>query len=144
MRSPPRRPRTSNIKEKTMGRPVKRDVNGVVVFGDYTSAAVGIRVEAYFGGSLRDDCYIVKQKGAKSYFVQDKSDAAKAQCKLVSGQPAANGEVRLLGFLGGDPGTGATAIAKLMKRTAIDFTGKRYKWYLENDSSDDYIVLTAL
>jgi hypothetical protein len=36
------------------------------------------------------------------------------------------------------------AIRKLTKRIAIDFSGNRYKWFLENDSSADYIVLTAL
>lgn len=129
-----------------MGRPVKRDVAGTLVFGDYTTSSVGIRADAYFGGSLRDDCFVVKQKGAKSYKVQDKSDGATAQCKLVSGEPAANGEMRIVGYVGGDPGVSGAgrAIAKLQKRTAIDFNGNRYTWSLENDSSADYISLTAL
>jgi hypothetical protein len=36
------------------------------------------------------------------------------------------------------------AIAKITKRVAINFSGVRYTWYLENDSSKDYIVLTAI
>jgi hypothetical protein len=129
-----------------MGRPVKRDVAGTLVFGDYTTTQVGIRVEAYFGGSLRDDCFIIKQKGSRSYFVQDKSDGAKAQCKLVTGTPAANGELRIIGWIGGDPGVAGSgrAIAKLQKRTAIDFNSVRYTWSLTNDSSADFIALTAL
>jgi hypothetical protein len=127
-----------------MGRPVKRDVTGTLVFGDYTTTQVGIKVEAYFGGSLRTDCFVIKQKGAKSYFVQDKSDSTKAQCKLVSGEPAANGEMRMTGYTAGGADASATRIAKLMKRTAIDFSGNRYTWFLDNDSSGDQIILTAL
>ena len=129
-----------------MGRPVKRDVNGVLVFGDYTTTAVGIRADAYFGGSLRDDVFVIKQRGAKSYRVEDKSDSTRANCVLVSGTPAANGEMRIVGWVGGDPGvSGASrALAKIFKRTATDFSGNRYKWYLQNDSSADYIVLTAI
>ncbi len=41
--------------------PVKRDVNGVVVFGTYASTDVGIRVAANIGGTVREDVYIVKQ-----------------------------------------------------------------------------------
>jgi hypothetical protein len=36
------------------------------------------------------------------------------------------------------------AIAKITKRVATDFNGVRYKWFLENDSSADYIVLTPI
>lgn len=127
-----------------MGRPVKRDVNGVLVFGDYTSGAVGIRCEAYIGGSNQTNVYIVKQKGARSYWVQDKSAGTKVAAKLVSGQPAAVGEMRLTGYTAGGPDASATRIAKLLKRTAIDFSGKRYTWFLDNDSSGDQIILKAL
>jgi len=35
-------------------------------------------------------------------------------------------------------------IAKITKRVATDFSGNRYTWVLENDSTNDYIVLTAI
>lgn len=127
-----------------MGRPVKRDVNGVVVFGDYTTTAVGIKCEAYIGGSNQSDVFVVKQKGAKSYYVQDKSSGTKVAAKLVSGTPAAAGEMRMTGYTAGGPDASATYIAKLMKRTAIDFSGNRYTWFLDNDSSGDQIILTSL
>jgi hypothetical protein len=38
----------------------------------------------------------------------------------------------------------AVPIAKITKRVATDFSGVRYTWYLENDSSTDVIVLTAI
>jgi hypothetical protein len=127
-----------------MGRPVKKDVNGVAVFGDYTNGAVGIKCEAYIGGSNQADVFIVKQKGSRSYYVQDKSTGTKVAAKLVSGQPAAAGEMRLTGYTAGGPDASATAIAKLLKRTAIDFAGNRYTWFLDNDSSADQIILKAL
>ncbi len=127
-----------------MGRPVKRDVNGVLVFGDYTTTAVGIKCEAYIGGSNQSDVFVVKQKGAKSYYVQDKSTGTQVAAKLVSGTPAAVGEMRMTGYTAGGADASATYIAKLMKRTAIDFSGNRYTWFLDNDSSGDQIILTAL
>ena len=125
-----------------MGRPLYRDVNGVDVRGTFTSAT-GLRVDAYFGGSLRTDVWIVNQKGARKYKVQDESDSSTGVCKLVNGTPAANGEMKLVGYVGGNGG--ATVILnKLQKRTAIDWNGARYTWRIENDSTNDYIVLTAI
>ena len=127
-----------------MGRPVKSDVNGVKVFGTYTGDA-GIRCEAYIG-SNQTDVFIVKQKGSKRYLVQDTSSSTQAICKLVSGEPAAEGEMRLSGYLETGADASVVRIAKLQKRTAIDFSGNRYTWRLGNfqDSTGDQIFLTAL
>ena len=63
--------------------------------------------------------------------------------KLVSGTPATAGEMRIKGYPGGNGQTGV-AIKKLGKRVAIDFSGNRYRWTLVNDSTNDYIQLTAI
>jgi hypothetical protein len=131
-----------------MGRPVKKDVNGVSIFGDYTTASVGIRVVANIGGTIRDDVFIVKQKGARSYKVQDKSDSATAQCKLVNKDSNAlsQGEMLMTGRVAADTdqATNSRRIMKLNKRLATDFNGARYKWSLADDSSSDDILLVAL
>lgn len=131
-----------------MGRPVKRDVNGVVVFGTYASTNVGIRVVANIGGTIRDDVYIVKQKGARSYKVIDASDSATRQCVLVNKDPdkLANGEMLMTGRVAADSNqaTNGRRIMKLNKRLATDFSGNRYKWYMADDSSSDDILLVAL
>lgn len=131
-----------------MGRPVRRDVFGVEVFGDYTSGAVGIRCEAYIGGGNETDVFIVKQKGSRKYKVQDKSGGDTVVAKLVSGTPGADGEMRLTGYApqagGGRDETAPIYIAKLNKRLATDFSGNRYTWRLINDSSADYIELIAV
>jgi len=131
-----------------MGRPVKRDVNGVVIFGDYTTTSVGIRVVANIGGTIRDDVFIVKQKGARSYKVQDKSDNATAQCRLVNKESGdlSTGEMVMSGRVAADnnDATNKRRLQKLNKRIATDFAGARYKWSLADDSSSDDILLVAL
>jgi|LauGreDrversion4_2_1035121.scaffolds.fasta_scaffold395897_2 hypothetical protein len=138
-----------------MGRPLKKDVYGTKVTRSFTGAQAGILVEGYFGGSLASDYQIVKQRGKSTYVVLKTStdEFTEAESipgsitgtnlkvgKLVSGTPAANGEIRILGSTTGTtPGT--TAIAKLTKRIARDFSGNKYKWYLDNDSSADVLVL---
>ena len=54
-----------------------------------------------------------------------------------------DGEMKLVGYLNGATGSPVT-LNKLQKRTAIDWSGNRYKWTIQNDSSNDYIVLTAI
>ena len=142
------------IKENQMGRPLKKDVNGTKVTRSFTTGEAGIVVQGYFGGSLASDYQIVKQRGKKTFVVLKSSVDAFTEAEsvggitgtnlktgvLVSGTPAANGEIRILGSTTGQtPGT--TAIAKITKRIATDFSGNRYKWYLDNDSSADVLVL---
>lgn len=137
-----------------MGRPLKKDVYGTKVTRSFTGSQAGIAVQGYFGGSLASDYQIVKQRGAKTYVVLSTSTDEFTEAekvggitgtnlkvgKLVSGTPSANGQIRILGSTTGQtPGT--TAIAKLTKRLAYDFSGNKYKWYLDNDSSADVLVL---
>ena len=126
-----------------MGRPLRKDVNGVDVIGTFTGDS-GIKVQAYNAGSLSTASYIVKQRGAKTYDVTANGTDV-YRCVLVSDEPAANGEMRILGSTTGLlPAT--TAIAKLTKRVATDFSGNRYTWYLTQyqDSTGDVIKLTAI
>jgi len=117
-----------------MGRPIRTDRNGVQVFGTYVGAAEGIRCEAYIGGTNQSDVFIIKQLGARRYKVQEVSGSVTARAKLVSGTPAADGEMRLQGFVGGDPAQPIT-LRKLNKRTATSYAGARYKWLLNDDST---------
>jgi hypothetical protein len=126
-----------------MGRPVKKDKNGTVVFGDYTTTGVGIKCEAYIGGSNQTDVFIVQQRGSRRYLVQDKSAGTKVIAKLVAGTPAAVGEMRITAFTAGGPDASATYIRKLTKKIAIDFSGNRYSWFLDNDSSGDQLIIAS-
>jgi hypothetical protein len=147
-----------HIKEKQMGRPLHKDINGVKVTRSAATTQAGIRVEGYFGGALGADYQLVKQRGKKTFVVLKASVDVLADGDsisgtvtgtnlktgvLVSGTPAANGEIRIQGYLSSNSGQ-AVSIAKLTKRMATDFSGNKYKWRLDNDSSNDYIILTAI
>jgi hypothetical protein len=86
--------------------------------------------------------------------------------KLINTTPNANGEILIQGSTVGTTDQGLVPIRKLTKRLAYGFPtspvlsvdyyrgedsnastnhdGTVYKWYLESDSSADYIVLTAI
>jgi len=124
-----------------MGRPVKRDVAGTLVFGDYTTTSAGIKVSARIPTfSTAKAAYIEKQVGSRTYKVTNADGTGK--CLLVSSITAA-GQMVLLGYT--DAGADVSvAIKRLNKRVATDFSGNRYTWVLVNDSSEDYIQLTLV
>lgn len=129
-----------------MGRPLKKDVLGRDVLNTPVSNT-GIRATFHDGTALRTDGMILKQRGAKTFVVaRIGTPAARVTSTLVSGTPSAVGQLRLVGFptAGNNSDATAIAIAKITKRVATDFAGNRYTWRLENDSSADYIVLTAI
>jgi hypothetical protein len=147
-----------------MGRPLKKDVNGVSVIRSFATTEAGIKLQGYFtaDSGLQTDYQIIKQRGAKTFVVarQSLTDFAEGESitntsavdptkfrtgKLVAEEPAADGEIRIFGYTApAEVDANAVAIAKLTKRVATDFSGNRYTWYLENDSSADFIVLTAI
>ena len=158
---PLRRLRTS--KEKQMGRPLRKDVNGVDVIRSFGTNNpgddnAGIRLEGYFDGALASDYMIIKQRGSKTFVVLSETDDSfvdgesikgpdSADFKtgvLVESEPNANGEIRMVGY--DSSGNNPVSISKITKRVATDFDGNRYTWYLTNfeDSSGDMIVLTAI
>ena len=132
-----------------MGRPLRKDAAGTDVIGTPVSGATGIRIEAYTDQAYTDAtyngatnyAYLVKQRGAKTFVVANQA-GTKAVCKLQSAIPSAAGQMRINGYVAGN-GSIPTPIAKITKRVATDFNGKRYTWLLLNDSTSDYIVLTA-
>jgi ribosomal protein L27 len=127
-----------------MGRPLRKDVNGVDVIGTPASNT-GLTVSFHDGSSLRTDGIIVKQRGAKTFVVaRVGSPTTLFTCVLTNGTPGAGGEMQLTGSTTGLLDGGLVNCAKITKRIFTDFSGNRYTWYLESDSSADYIVLTAV
>ena len=92
--------------------------------------------------------YIVKQTGSKTYLVRTSATASHVgRCKLVNGTAGtlAAGEMILQGNLGGDAGAGTPInIARLTKFHAVDFNGKRYKWYVNFTSGNDSTLANVL
>jgi hypothetical protein len=140
-----------------MGRPLRKDINGVDVIGTPATTSRGIRVEAYAGGVAYTDAtyngpdtggadnyaYIYKQRGAKTFVLKNQAGTNLGACVLQAAIPDGNGEMRINGYIGGNSAV-PTPLAKINKRTAKDFNGVRYTWQLVNDSTSDYIVLTAV
>jgi hypothetical protein len=133
-----------------MGRPLAKDILGVNVIGEATDNT-GVRVE-FYDTELRTDGAIIKQRGAKTFVVAQegnintdniKNSTSTAVCVLQNSTPNAVNEMRLFGYVGSNSGTEVN-IAKITKRVVTDFSGNRYTWVLENDSTNDYIVLTAI
>ena len=130
-----------------MGRPLRKDVNGVDVLGTPATTSTGITV-AFYDASLRTDGVLIKQRGAKTFVVAQVGNIGTTSeyttAVLKNGTPSAAGEMQMTGSTTGQLDDGLVNIAKITKRIATDFSGNRYTWYLESDSSADYIVLTAL
>ena len=132
-----------------MGRPLRKDVFGVDAIGTYASDT-GVRVELY-DGSLRTDGIIVKQRGAKTFQCTRVADASAlanvANYVLQNSEPNAAGEMRMWGYVAGtQEGVAGNQVnlAKITKNLATDFSQNKYTWKLVNDSSVDYIELTAI
>lgn len=127
-----------------MGRPLRKDVFGTDVIGTPVSDT-GVTVEFHDGAALRTDGIVAKQRGAKTYLVSRVGTPnTRFTCVLQSAEPSAAGQMRMRGSTTGLLDQNLVAIAKITKRVATDFDGVRYTWFLENDSSADYIVLTAI
>ncbi len=150
-----------------MGRPLRKDVLGTDVINTPASTATGITVSFYDGSSLQTDGIIIKQRGANSFMVaRIGTPTTRYVCKLVNTTPNAAGEMQILGYVGGNGVNNQVPIAKLSRRIAYGFPSSpvlsggfnrgedsnastnhdatRYTWYLENDSSADILVLTAI
>lgn len=127
-----------------MGRPLSTDVLGTDVVGTPVGAAAGIRVSFYDGSTLQTDGIIIKQRGAKTFQVaRVGTPLVRFNCVLVSTTPNADNEMLLVGYIGGN-GVQPTALRRITKKLALDWSGNQYTWFLENDSSNDYIVLTPV
>ena len=113
------------------------------------------QTEVQFDPATSEYPFIVKQTGSRSYVVRTSATASHVgRCKLVdkAAGALAAGEMILQGNLGGDAGAGTPInIARLTKFHAVDFSGTRYKWYVNfrstasNDSTlANVLVLAAM
>ena len=126
-----------------MGRPLRKDVLGTDVIGTPVSDT-GIKVQSHDGSTLSAASFIIKQRGAKT-FVITTNGTDRQTCVLQSTTPAAAGQMLMMGFTQPyQADANAVPIAKITKRVATDFNAVRYNWQLVNDSTSDYIQLTAI
>jgi hypothetical protein len=127
-----------------MGRPLRKDVRGTDVIGTPAGAATGITVSFHDGSTVQNDGIIIKQRGARTFVVARVGTPLVRYTRvLVDGVPAA-GQMRMRGSTTGLLDQDLVSIRKITKRVATGFNDVRYTWFLENDSSADYIVLTPI
>jgi hypothetical protein len=118
-----------------MGRPINKRFFGAT--GDNTQPTIAIR---YHDGSATRG-FILSQRGTNK-FNCDSAAGTATICRLVNEiAPNAVNECSLVGIT---PGGGAIILKKMFNRTAVDFNGNRYKWAVEDDSTESLIRLTAI
>jgi hypothetical protein len=146
-----------------MGRPLNKRWFGRLADADdarfaplndtFFNIAVNVQVAA---NAETESGIILRQRSSNKFLVNDLKDGTKLTpsgsgtgnvgiCTLVNkaaGALAAN-EMSIQGTL--DDGTGAQVrIKKLYNRTCRDFNNNRYKWAIENDSTETVMRLTPL
>jgi hypothetical protein len=127
-----------------MGRPLRKDVKGTDVIGTPAGAETGITVSFHDGSTVQNDGIIIKQRGARTFVVARVGTPLVRYTRvLVDGVPAA-GQMRMRGSTTGLLDQDLVSIRKITKRVATGFNDVKYTWFLENDSSADYIVLTPV
>ena len=127
-----------------MGRPINKRYFGT------TSGAVGtegnnITINCQVGSNAESvQGIILSQRSVRTFKVDDAADGSGNEgiCTLVDKAAGALGanEMSIVGFVNGT----SVRIAKLYNRTCRDFNNNRYQWTVTDDSSANYIVLTAI
>jgi len=134
-----------------MGRPVNKRYFGLL--DDGTNLTVNVQVGS---NSESEEGYIIRQRSESKFLVNDTKTGTKTKvggsgtgnvsvCTLVdkaAGSLAAD-EMSLQGTLAGTDGN-QVRVAKLYNRTCRDFNNVRYKWEVQNDSSESIMLLTAI
>jgi len=126
-----------------MGRPLNKRWFGATGTGTGTGLFTGNNLPIRFKlGGVVYEGYITKQTGSSRYKVStDDGTTATGTVYLKNAvTPASNGDGALVGFVNGS----ATPIRDLRSRIAIDYNGVRYKWTLQDDSTETLIILTAI
>ena len=128
-----------------MGRPVNKRYFGATE-GSVGTDGNNFTVIADTGNGVVENAVIVRQRSSIKFTVSDDPDLTSGTqlvCKLVDKAvgAVAEGEMVLQGFVAG---ANAVNVKKLFNRTCVDFNGNRYTWEIVDDSSANYLELTAI
>jgi hypothetical protein len=147
-----------------MGRPINKKFFGWLADADDTRYAPASN-ETFFNitvnvkvasNAASDEGYILRQRSSNKFLVNDTKTGTAVTpggsgtgnvgiCTLVDkavGSLAAN-EMSIQGTIVGSDGR-QVRIKKLFNRTCRDFNNARYKWTIENDSTETVMRLTAI
>lgn len=145
-----------------MGRPVNKRYFGLLADG--TNFTVNVQVDA---NAESEEGYILSQRSETKFLVNDKKDGTNSSVAEAVADAAANGgsttegnvsvctlvdkasgalsanEMSLQGTVAGSAGD-QVRIKKLYNRTCRDFNDTRYKWVIQDDSTESIMILTAI
>ena len=128
-----------------MGRPLNKRYFGTVLDEVGAEASENLTVSVKVGANTASATGIIlSQRSETKFKVDDSNDGTGNEgiCTLVNKATGAlgNNEMSLQGFVSGD----AVYIRKVQNRTMIDFDNNRYTWEIQDDSTANILVLTAI
>jgi len=132
-----------------MGRPLNKKYFGASandLIGDDKSSESVLTVSVKVGSNSASALGIIlSQRSETKFKVDDAADGSgnEGVCTLVNKATGDLGdnEMSLQGFVDGE---GAVYIRKVMNRTMVDFDNNRYTWEIQDDSTANILVLTAI
>jgi hypothetical protein len=129
-----------------MGRPVnKRYFGTTVVDGTARTGEENFSVTVKVGtNAVSAEGIIVRQRSSRKFLVNDLADGTGniGVCILVDKVTPDNNEMILEGVITGSGDR--VNVARIYNRTCRDYDGNRYTWEIQDDSSTNIMVLTAI
>jgi PKD repeat protein len=134
-----------------MGRPLNKRYFGATSTdiassppGDISNEERLTAIVKVGANSVSETGIILSQRSETKFKVDDAADGSGNEgfCTLVDKDVPGNDEMVLKGYIAGD-GDGVN-IRKVQNRTMIDFDNNRYTWEIQDDSTSNILVLTAI
>jgi len=128
-----------------MGRPLNKRYFGTVIDEVGAEASENLTVIVKVTGeTVSETGIILSQRSETKFKVDDAADGTGNEgiCVLVDKDVPADGEMVLKGYVAGT-GDGVN-IRKVQNRTMLDFDNNRYTWEIQDDSTSNLLVLTAI
>jgi len=129
-----------------MGRPINSRFLGVTRAdgSDLTGEERLTAVVKVGTNSVSDNGVILRQRSETKFKVDDAANGEgnEGVCELVDKSVPGDDEMVVKGFVDGE-GDGVN-IRKFHNRTVIDFNNNRYTWEIQDDSTANVLVLTAI
>mgnify|MGYP000993973495 CR=1 FL=1 len=128
-----------------MGRPLNKRYFGTTAAGGDESNEGHLSVIVKVGANaVSEEGIILSQRSETKFKVDDAAagDGNEGVCTLVDKDVPAANEMVLKGYVGGS-GDGVN-IRKVQNRTMLDFNNNRYTWEIQDDSTTNVLVLTAI
>lgn len=129
-----------------MGRPLNKRFFGTTASGGDESNEENLTVSVKVGSNTATELGIILSQRSETKFKVDDNPAGTGNegiCTLVNKATGDLGdnEMSLQGFV---DGASAKYIRKVQNRTMIDFDNNRYTWEIQDDSTANILVLTAI